>query len=265
MDRGAQLLIDIGKLWERYGTSYLRGIQSTLLLASVATVLGCLIGFACGVLNTIPVSPQDHPAKRFTLGLIRCVIRLYVEVFRGTPMVLQAVFFYYGLPYLTNNTVKFTSIWLASILVVSINTGAYMTESVRGGILSVDPGQTEGAKAIGMNHYQRMTCVILPQALRNIMPQIGNNFIINVKDTSVMFIIGFPDFFAAHRAATGATYLYFPSALVEMAGYLFLTLVASFLLRRIEHLMDGKSSYELAARDPLVMTAGTHRHPKISR
>ncbi len=78
---------------------------------------------------------------------------------------------------------------------VSINTGAYMAESVRGGIISIDPGQTEGAMAIGMTHVQTMTYVILPQALRNIMPQIGNNFIINVKDTSVMFIIAFTDFF----------------------------------------------------------------------
>ena len=104
-------------------------------------------------------------------------------------------------------------------------------------------------------------CVILPQALRNIMPQIGNNFIINVKDTSVMFIIGFPDFFSAHRAAVGASYLYFPSAAVEMAGYLTMTLIASFLLRWLEKKMDGKGDYELVAVDPLVMTAGTYNHP----
>ena len=121
---------------------------------------------------------------------------------------------------------------------------------------------SEGAKAIGMNHFQTMLYVILPQALRNIMPQIGNNFIINVKDTSVMFIIGFPDFFAAHRAAVGASYLYFPSATVEMIGYLTMTLLASFLLRRAEKKMDGSGSYELVQEDQLVMTAGTYRHPK---
>ena len=177
-------------------------------------------------------------------------------------MVLQAVFLYYGLPYFSNNALKFTSIWAAAIVVVSINTGAYMAESVRGGIISVDPGQTEGAKAIGMTHVQTMTSVILPQALRNIMPQIGNNFIINVKDTSVMFIIGFPDFFAAHRAAVGASYLYFPSATVEMAGYLTMTLIASFLLRWAEKKLDGKSSYELVQVDQLTMTAGTYKHPE---
>ena len=93
------------------------------------------------------------------------------------------------------------------------------------------------------------------------MPQIGNNFIINVKDTSVMFIIGFPDFFAAHRAAVGASYLYFPSATVEMAGYLCMTLTASLLLRLVEKKLDGSSDYELVQVDPLVMTAGTYNHP----
>ena len=176
-------------------------------------------------------------------------------------MVLQAVFLFYGLPYFTDNALKFSSVWAAAIVVVSINTGAYMAESVRGGIISVDPGQTEGAKAIGMTHVQTMTSVILPQALRNIMPQIGNNFIINVKDTSVMFIIGFPDFFAAHRATVGASYLYFPSATVEMVGYLTMTLIASFLLRWVEKRLDGSGSYELVQTDQLTMTAGTYNHP----
>ena len=108
---------------------------------------------------------------------------------------------------------------------------------------------------------QSMTAVILPQALRNNMPQIGNNFIINVKDTSVMFIIGFPDFFAAHRAAVGASYLYFPSATVEMVGYPTMTLIASFLLRWVEKKLDGSSNNELAQVDPLTMTAGTYNHP----
>ncbi len=261
MNKFAQLAADITKLWTKYGTAYLSGIENTLILALVGTVIGCLIGFVCGILNTIPRRPNDHPLKKFILSLIRVIIRIYVEVFRGTPMVLQAVFLFYGLPYFTDNAVKFTSVWAAAIVVVSINTGAYMAESVRGGIISVDPGQTEGAMAIGMTHVQTMTSVILPQALRNIMPQIGNNFIINVKDTSVMFIIGFPDFFAAHRATVGASYLYFPSATVEMVGYLTMTLIASFLLRWVEKKMDGSGNYELVQEDQLTMTAGTYRHP----
>ena len=261
MDKFIQLFNDIVKLLGKYGDSYVSGILNTLILALVATALGCLIGFICGVLNTIPYTKADPLPKRFFLKLIRGLVRIYVEVFRGTPMVLQAVFLYYGLPYFTDNLVKFDSIWLAAIVVVSINTGAYMAESVRGGIISIDPGQTEGAKAIGMTHVQPMTSVILPPALRNIMPQIGNNFIINVKDTSVMFIIGFPDFFAAHRAAVGASYLYFPSATVERGGYLTMPLIASFLLRWVEKKLDGNSSYELVQVDSLTMTAGTYSHP----
>lgn len=261
MDIFTELINDIVKLWAGYGGSYLLGIRNTLILAVVATLAGCIIGLFCGILNTIPYTKTDSPIKKGVLVLIRAIVRIYVEVFRGTPMVLQAVFIYYGLPYFTSNAVRFGSVWGAAIFVVSINTGAYMAESVRGGIISVDPGQTEGAKAIGMTHVQTMVNVILPQALRNIMPQIGNNFIINVKDTSVMFIIGFPDFFAAHRAAVGASYLYFPSATVEMVGYLTMTLIASFLLRWIEKRMDGDSSYELVQNDQLTMTAGTYSYP----
>ena len=115
--------------------------------------------------------------------------------------------------------------------------------------------------AIGMTHVQTMTSVILPQALRNIMPQIGNNYIINVKDTSVMFIIGFMEFFAVHKIVAGATFKYFPSAVLEMGGYLLMTLVASVLLRLLEKKLAGKKSYELVNVDQLATTAGTYNYP----
>ena len=261
MDRFSALIYGIGRLLEVYWKAYLSDLGNTLLLALVATVIGCLIGLVCGILNTIPYTKRDPFIKRFILKLIRVIVRIYVEVFRGTPMVLQAVFIFYGLPYFSNNQYRFDSLWAAAILIVSINTGAYMAESVRGGIISIDPGQTEGAKAIGMNHYQTMTSIILPQALRNIMPQIGNNFIINVKDTSVMFIIGFTEFFARHRYIVGLNNMYFPSATIEMIGYLAVTLTASFLLRWVEQRMDGADSYELAQADQLTMAAGTYSHP----
>ena len=265
MDKLTKLADDIGRLLENYLPTYLNGIANTLILAVVATLIGCIIGLVCGVLNTIPLSRQDNIVKRFFLKLIRAIVRIYVEVFRGTPMVLQAVFVFYGLPYFTDGAIAFkgmSGLWLASIIVVSVNTGAYMAESVRGGIISIDPGQTEGAKAIGMNHVQTMLKVILPQALRNIIPQRGNNFIINIKDTSVMFIIGIVEYFAVQRNIVGINLLYFPSAVIEMAGYLPLTLAASFLLRWVEKLLDGSANYELVQVDPLTMTAGTYNHPK---
>ena len=264
MDKLAKLVTDIGRLWENYSAAYVTGIRNTLILAVAATLAGCLIGLVCGVLNTIPYTQNDPPAKRFFLKLLRVLIRVYVEVFRGTPMVLQAVFIFYGLPYFTDGAVAFkgmTGIWAAALLVVSINTGAYMAESVRGGIISIDPGQTEGAKAIGMTHVQTMVNVIMPQALRNIIPQIGNNFIINIKDTSVMFVIGFVEFFATHRNIVGVNLLYFPSAVIEMVGYLTLTLLASFGLRWLEKWLDGADNYELVSEDSLAMSAGTYSHP----
>ena len=264
MDRLIKLCQDVVLLWSKYHVMYLNGVKNTLILALVATAIGCVIGLACGILNTIPYSKNDSAPKRFLLKLIRVVVRLYVEIFRGTPMVLQAVFIFYGLPYFTDNAVQFRGnegIWTAALLVVSINTGAYMAESVRGGIISIDPGQNEGAKAIGMTHVQTMTNVILPQAFRNILPQIGNNFIINLKDTSVMFIIGFTEFFATHKSVAGATFKYFPSAALEMVGYLAMTLIASVLLRWVEKKMDGASSYELVQVDALTMSAGTYSHP----
>src|SRR5574344_861456 len=146
--------------------------------------------------------------------------------------------------------------WIASILVVSINTGAYMAETVRGGILSIDPGQTEGAKAIGMNHVQTMLNVILPQAMRNIMPQIGNNFIINIKDTCVLSVIGTVELFFASKSVAGTYYVYFESMAIAMVLYLTMTIVASKLLRLWEKKMDGPSSYDLATTDTLAFTSG---------
>ena len=254
----SQLVTDISMLWAKYRMVYLNGIANTLILATTATLIGCVIGFLCGILQTIPYGKNDYIVKKVLLKFVRIVIRAYVEIFRGTPMILQAVFIFYGMPYFFS--VSFDNIWTVSIIVVSVNTGAYMAESVRGGIMSIDKGQFEGAKAIGMNHWQTMLYIILPQTLRNIMPQIGNNYIINVKDTSVMFIIGFSDFFAVHKMVSGAVFKYFPSAFIEMAGYLCLTLLASFLLRRLEKRMAGKSNYELVSADQLVMTAGTYSY-----
>ena len=261
MDKLAKLCHDVALLWTNYWPMYLNGIKNTLILALAATAIGCVIGLICGILNTLPYTRQDHLPKRFILKLIRVLVRIYVEVFRGTPMVLQAVFIVYGLPYFTNSALRFDNIWAAAILIVSVNTGAYMAESVRGGIVSIDPGQTEGAKAIGMTHVQTMTSVILPQAIRNIIPQIGNNYIINVKDTSVMFVVSFTEFFAAHRYIVGVNNKYFPSAVIEMIGYLIMTLVASFILRWVEKRMDGAADYELVQTDQLTMTAGTYNHP----
>ncbi len=263
MNKLAILGSDIASLWAGNSTAYLNGMMNTIILAVIATVVGCIIGLFCGILQTIPSAKTDNIFKRIFLWILRALIRIYVEVFRGTPMILQAVFIYFGLPYFTDNAVRFGNPWIAALVVVSINTGAYMAETVRGGILSVDPGQTEGAKAIGMTHFQTMVGVVLPQALRNIMPQIGNNLIINIKDTAVMFVISFTEFFAVHRAVAGLTFKYFPSATIEMAGYLTMTVVCSILLRWLENKMDGDDSFNLATTDTLAHTSGMTRYRAV--
>ena len=129
MDKLAKLMQDIGILWEKYRMMYLNGMLNTLGLALAATAIGCIIGLLCGILNTIPCAKNDPLPKRILLKILRVIIRIYVEVFRGTPMMLQAVFIFYALPYFTDNALRFDNIWAASILIVSINTGAYMAES----------------------------------------------------------------------------------------------------------------------------------------
>ena len=259
-----KLFKDIAKIWTKYKWSYINGIRNTILLAFIGTVLGCIIGFVCGILQTIPVSKKDHPIKKAAVYAIRGIVRAYVEIFRGTPMVLQAVFFYYGLSYLTNGALNFTDPWTCSIFVVSINTGAYMAETVRGGILSIDKGQTEGAKAIGMNHVQTMMRVILPQALRNIMPQIGNNLIINIKDTCVLSIIGTVELFFTFKSISGALYTYFEAATVTMIIYFILTFTCSRILRWIENKMDGPANFDLATSDTLAFTSGMTKYNKTT-
>lgn len=135
-----------------------------------------------------------------------------------------------------------------------------MAETVRGGILSIDPGQTEGAKAIGMNHVQTMLYVIMPQALRNIMPQIGNNLIINIKDTCVLSIIGTVELFYTTKGVAGAKYLYFESFAIAMVMYFILTFTCSRILRFWESKLDGPDNYDLATTDTLAHTSGMYNY-----
>ena len=149
----------------------------------------------------------------------------------------------------------------AALFIVSINTGAYMAETIRGGIESIDDGQKEAAIAIGMNHFEAMRYIILPQAVRNILPQIGNNLIINIKDTCVLSAISVVELFFAHRGVSGALYCFFESAMITMAIYLIMTLFFSRLLRWWEKRLDGADSYDLATTDTLAFTTGMTNYP----
>ena len=137
-----------------------------------------------------------------------------------------------------------------------------MAETVRGGILSVDEGQTEAAKAIGMTHVQTMMNVILPQALRNIMPQIVNNINTTTNETYTLSLTLILHLFLTINSKTGAYYTYFESFTIAMVMYFILTFVCSRLLRLLEHKMEGPQNYDLATTDTLAHTSGLYSYPK---
>ena len=235
-------------VFNRYGVSMLQGAGVSLKIALVGTIAGCIIGFAVGIIQTIPSGRRDNPVKRGVLWAVKFILNAYVEFFRGTPMMAQAMFIYYGLMPLLNIN---SSIIQAAYFILSINTGAYMAETVRGGILSIDKGQTEGAMSIGMTHVQTMLYVILPQALRNLMPQIGNNLIINIKDSCVLSVIGVAELLYKTKAAAGALYMNFETYTITMIMYFIMTFTCSRLLRLWEKKMDGADNFDLATTDTL--------------
>lgn len=249
----------VAYILNEYGSMLLSGAWKTMVIAVISTAIGCVIGFAVGIVQTIPTNHQENPVHWAVVGFFKALLNAYVEIFRGTPMMVQAAFIYYGAAMLFDIHM---GTWTAALFIVSINTGAYMAETVRGGILSIDPGQTEGAMAIGMNHMQIMTNVILPQALRNIMPQIGNNLIINIKDTCVLSIISVVELFYNVKSIVGATYAFFPAYSIAMVIYFILTFTCSRILRVIEDRMAGPDSYDLAMNDTLMGEGMTKYRPR---
>ena len=240
-------------LLQQYGVLFVKGAAITLLLAVSGTIIGCVIGLGVGILQTIPINPKDGAVKRGFYRCVKIILAAYVELFRGTPMIVQAMVVYYGSMQIYNIDM---SPLFAGFLVVSINTGAYMAETVRGGIISIDGGQKEAAKAIGMSHLQLMFYVVLPQALRNIMPQIGNNLIINIKDTSVLNVISVTELYFLSKSAAGAYYRYFEVFFITCAIYFIMTFAVSRLLLWIEKKMDGPDNYSLVPYDPLADPCG---------
>lgn len=231
-------------LFNEYMPMFLKGAAITFYISSIGTLIGLLIGLLVGIIHTIPVEAKDNPFKKVILTLIKKLLTVYIEFFRGTPMMVQAMIVYYGLMQVFQIDL---SSMAAGLLVVSINTGAYMAETVRGGIISVDNGQTEAAKALGMTHFRTMYSIVLPQAFRNIIPQIGNNLITNIKDTSVLSAIAVPELFLIGKSASTTYFRYFEVYFIICIIYLIMTLTVSKLLKLLENKLDGPSSYELAS------------------
>ena len=221
-----------------YGEFFLKGTKITLLISLLGTIIGFLIGLGLGSVKKIPRS--SNKIKNFFMMIVNSFITCYVEIFRGTPMMVQAIVIYFGMHEFAGINFDPT---IAGIIIVSINTGAYMVEVVRGGIESVDPGQMEAAKSIGMNHRQAMMYVILPQTIRNILPATCNEFIINIKDTSVLNIISVTELFYVTKSIRGATFLTYETFIIAAVIYFVLTLTVTRLLKIFEKHMDGNKEF----------------------
>lgn len=231
---------DVINIVAKYYPQLLSGVGNTMLIALTGTVAGLAIGLLTGIVRTAPFSRNGF--VRVLHKILNAVIAVYVEIFRGTPMMVQAMVIYYGaMQYLGLDMPQM----LAAVLIVSVNTGAYMAEIIRGGIISVDKGQVEAAKSIGMTHWQTMSAIVLPQAVRNIMPSIGNEFVVNIKDSSVLNVISVSELFFMSKSAAGTYYKYFEVFFITALIYLVLTFSITRLLRLLERKMDGDSSYTI--------------------
>ncbi len=213
-------------------TAWINGLWITVYAAIIAQVLGVVLG----VLSALGGMARNP--------IFRSVSGIYVWIFRGTPVLVQISLLYFGTPYLLGidlfPTVMHTGLIdlrgaiIAGILALGVNEGAYMSEIVRAGILSVDPGQSEAAKSLGMTYRLTMSRIVLPQALRVIIPPLGNEFNNMLKTTSLLSVIAVEELYRVSMSIASATFKYFEPLLAAAVYYLILTTIWGLIQSRIE-------------------------------
>ena len=233
------MTIDFSKVVSIFTSNFplfLYGVGITLIFAIVGTIFGLLIGLVVGGIRALDESEYDNILVIILKKIGKIITGLYIWIFRGTPMMVQAMFIYYVL----KPTLDWTPL-VAGLVIISINTGAYMAEIIRAGIQSVDKGQTEAAQSIGMNAFQTLIYIIFPQAIKNTFPSIGNQLIVNIKDSSMMNVIGVTELFFQTRSIAGSNYRYVETFIVAGAIYLFLTTISTYILNYIEKNMEART------------------------
>ena len=209
------------------------GIVATMEIALFGTLFGLIIAIIFGSLRTMKIKPNDKWIVKLFKRLVNGIIKVYVTVFRGTPMIVQAMIIYYGFLKIFN--------WKpfdAAMVTVFINTGAYLTEVIHSGIDSVDIGQYEASRSLGFSYFKTMLLIVFPQALKNSMAAIGNEFVINIKDTSVLNVIGCVEMYYVLRLSSGKTYFYMETMITGALIYLLLTYSTTKLLQHIEKKLE---------------------------
>ncbi len=202
----------------------IEGLQNTLLIAVAGLIIGILIGT---VIATVRVLPKYKLLPRILNG----ICSFYVALFRGTPIVVQLLVFYYVL--LPIIGWKITGVQV-SMLVFGLNSGAYISEIMRSGIQSVDPGQMEAGRAVGLSFGVSMTKIVIPQAVKNILPTLGNEFISLIKETSVVSFVGAADLYLAFNYIGSNSYEFMVPYLVMALIYIVLVLLISLLVKLME-------------------------------
>jgi len=223
------LFANIERLIVKYGMNFVEGLGTTLLLAFISVLICCLIGAIVAIMRL---------SKSKILNGISAV---YTEVIRDTPLLLQLYFFYFLLPDILPalELSKFTCIAVALI----INSGAYMSEIIRAGIQSIDPGQMEAARSLGLTYWRSMYRVVLPQAIKNMVPSIVNQFIITLKDTSILSIIGFPELVNKAQNVIAITFQSFQ--VWTIVGLMYLVVI--LILQRIAKILERRLNYDRRA------------------
>ena len=202
----------------------LTGLQNTMFIA----VMGLLIGI---VIGTLIASIRVMPKYKAYVRAMDKFCSFYVGLFRGTPMVVQLLVFYYVMLPLMG--IKMSSVVVA-ITVFGLNSGAYISEIMRAGILSVDPGQMEGARSVGLSYASAMTKIVIPQAIKNILPTLGNEFIALIKETSVVSFVGAKDLYLAFQSIGSGTYEYMVPYLAMAIIYIVIVCLITFGIKIME-------------------------------
>ena len=202
----------------------MEGLQNTLLIAVCGLILGILIGT---VIATVRVLPKYKVLPRILNG----ICSFYVALFRGTPMVVQLLVFYYVLLPILGWNISGVQV---SMLVFGLNSGAYISEIMRSGIQSVDPGQMEAGRAVGLSFGASMTKIVIPQAVKNILPTLGNEFISLIKETSVVSFVGAADLYVAFNYIGTNNYECMVPYLVMALIYIAIVLVITLLIKLLE-------------------------------
>lgn len=236
-------------IWGRYSAEIFYGTLSTIILAVFGTVVGLILGIFLAYGKNLHVKETDKWFIKILKSICLFLCNIYSTVIRGTPMMVQALIFKYFCLSIGINWDKLTpdsSInfvlngWLlAGLIVITFNTAAYMGEIVRSGLNGVDKGQVEGARSLGMSSGRTSLSIILPQALRNALPTIGNELIVNIKDSSVLNVIAVTELYYRLRLMGSTTYANLECYLIMAIIYLCLTLIASGVLKLVEKKLDG--------------------------